>query len=57
MTWKLNSGILEAPYPSLVLEMYVLTTVLTARAIFKNAVLGELSVIETILTEYATKPS
>lgn len=42
--------------PSLMLGMYVLPSVPTARAIFKDAVLREQGVIETIWMVYLTEP-
>ena len=50
-----GSGQLRLPTPSSVLEMYILPTFATVRAIFKGSALREQCVVETICTGYVTE--
>ena len=47
----------EAPHPLTVLGIYILPTMPTVGAIFKDTDLREQEVFETIITEYMTEPS
>lgn len=57
MTQELDQGNWSLLTLSLVIEKYVLPTVPTTGAIFKDVTLREDGIIETICTEYVTEPS